>query len=78
LPAQTAHAGIAGTGADPAVPARSIDVVAGVRQCEISVPRADRPLGRSDNFPRSVARRLGADPHALCRRSPAAGPRSGR
>ena len=43
-------------------PASAIDTVAGVRQFENSFPGARAPLGRSDNFPRSVARRLGADP----------------
>jgi acetyl-CoA C-acetyltransferase len=39
-----------------------IDLVAGIRQFEISVPMAQTPLGRSDNYPRSVAQRLGAAP----------------
>ena len=39
-----------------------IDTVAGVRQFEISTPQATAPLGRSDNYPRSVAGRVGADP----------------
>ena len=42
--------------------AGAIDTVAGVRQFETSYPGARAPLGRSDNFPRSVARRIGADP----------------
>ncbi|MGQ4618900.1 acetyl-CoA acetyltransferase [Nocardia sp. R7R-8] len=45
---------------------RRVDTVAGVRQFEISGPEARAPLGRSDNFPRSVADRLGIDPrHAI-------------
>jgi acetyl-CoA C-acetyltransferase len=56
LAADAARAAIAGC------PAEIIDVVAGVRQFEISVPGAPVPLGRSDNFPRSVASRLGAKP----------------
>src|SRR5262249_20472410 len=40
----------------------AIDVVAGVRQFEISVPGAEAPLGRADNFPRAVAGRLGMSP----------------
>ncbi len=51
---------LAGTG-DAAV-AAAIDTVAGVRQFEISHPRAPAPLGRSDNYPRSVAARIGASP----------------
>ncbi|MEU4243331.1 acetyl-CoA acetyltransferase [Actinoplanes sp. NPDC026619] len=56
LAVSAARAALAG------VPADVIDVVAGVRQFEISVPGADTPLGISDNFPRSVASRLGAKP----------------
>jgi acetyl-CoA C-acetyltransferase len=41
---------------------RKIDVVAAIRQFEVSAPRAVAPFGRADNFPRAVARRLGADP----------------
>ncbi|GIM96145.1 acetyl-CoA acetyltransferase [Paractinoplanes toevensis] len=62
LAAAAARAALADTGADPQAIAESIDVVAGVRQFEISVPGAETPLGRSDNFPRSVASRLGAKP----------------
>ncbi len=39
-----------------------VDVIAGVRQFETSGPRAPAPFGRADNFPRAVARRIGADP----------------
>lgn len=42
--------------------AESIDTVAAIRQFEISTPRAVAPFGRSNNLPRSVARRVGADP----------------
>lgn len=42
--------------------APEIGVVAGVRQFEISGPGAQAPFGRSNNFPRSVARRVGANP----------------
>ncbi|MDB5969928.1 MAG: acetyl-CoA acetyltransferase [Hydrocarboniphaga sp.] len=46
--------------------APSIDLVAGIRQFEISFPMAQAPLGRSNNFPRSVAQRIGARPdHAI-------------
>ena len=50
------------TATEIAAVAAAIDTVAGVRQFENSVPRARAPLGRSDNFPRSVASRLGAAP----------------
>ena len=39
-----------------------INVIAAVRQFETSHFRAVAPFGRSDNFPRAVARRIGADP----------------
>ena len=40
----------------------AIDTIAGVRQFEISGPVANAPLGRSNNYPRSVAKRIGAEP----------------
>ncbi|MGH3598299.1 MAG: acetyl-CoA acetyltransferase, partial [Mycobacterium sp.] len=42
--------------------AASIDTVAGVRQFEISGPHARAVLGMSNNYPRSVANRIDADP----------------
>ncbi|WP_169823366.1 acetyl-CoA acetyltransferase, partial [Aldersonia kunmingensis] len=62
LAAEAARAAIADTGADPDAVAARIHTVAGVRQFEISVPGMPVPLGKSDNFPRSVADRIGADP----------------
>ncbi|MEV5850543.1 acetyl-CoA acetyltransferase [Streptomyces sp. NPDC051985] len=62
LAADAARAAFADTGADPVAVARAVDTVAGVRQFEISNPRARAPLGRSDNYPRSVARRVGVFP----------------
>src|ERR1700742_1405267 len=53
---------LADAGADPAALAAAVDTVAGVRQFENSVPAARAPLGRSDNYPRSVAGRIGASP----------------
>jgi acetyl-CoA C-acetyltransferase len=38
-----------------------VDVIATVRQFETSHPRAVAPFGRADNFPRAVARRIGAN-----------------
>ena len=64
LAAQAARAALAdaqATAGDAGLASR-LDTVAGVRQFEISTPVAVAPLGRSDNYPRSVARRLGADP----------------
>ncbi len=62
LAADAAAEALADTGADPAAVAAAIDTVAGVRQFENSVPGARAPLGRSDNYPRSVAGRIGASP----------------
>ena len=62
LAAEAARTAIADTGADPALVTAAIGTVAGVRQFEISSPAARAPLGRSGNYPRSVAARLGAMP----------------
>jgi acetyl-CoA C-acetyltransferase len=62
LAADAARAALADTGADAARVTAAIDTVAGVRQFENSTPTARAPLGRSDNYPRSVAGRLGANP----------------
>jgi acetyl-CoA C-acetyltransferase len=59
LAAAAAQAALADCGADAAA---AIDTVAGVRQFEISGPVANAPLGRSNNYPRSVANRIGAVP----------------
>lgn len=58
LAAQAGRAALLDAGIDGAV----IDTVGGVRQFEISRATAVAPFGRADNFPRAVARRLGADP----------------
>ena len=42
--------------------AGAIDSLAAIRQFEISVPRVEAPFGKSDNPPRSIAARVGADP----------------
>jgi len=62
LAAAAAREALADSGADPAAVAAAIDTVAGVRQFEISHPAAPAPLGRSDNYPRSVAGRIAARP----------------
>ncbi|NMO93547.1 acetyl-CoA acetyltransferase [Actinomycetospora sp. TBRC 11914] len=62
LAATAARRALADTGADPVAVATAVDTVAGVRQFEISIPGAPSPLGRSDNYPRSVAGRIGAEP----------------
>jgi acetyl-CoA C-acetyltransferase len=42
--------------------AKQIDIAAGMRQFENSSPYSSAPLGKSTNYPRSVARRVGAEP----------------
>jgi acetyl-CoA C-acetyltransferase len=46
---------------DPRVVAR-IDAIGALRTFEDSIPRYSTPFGKSDNFPHSIARRLGATP----------------
>lgn len=62
IAAEAARAALADTGTAPEVAAKAIDTVAGIRQFEISTPGATAPLGRSNNYPRSVAKRIGAAP----------------
>ena len=61
LATAAARAALADTGADPARAARSIDTIVGLRQFEISASVPPR-LGASNNYPRSVAERIGAAP----------------
>ncbi|BDX30460.1 acetyl-CoA acetyltransferase [Mycobacterium antarcticum] len=62
LATEAVRAALADTGADVAAVAAAIEVFAGLRQFEICTPFADPPLGCSDNYVRSVAHRVGADP----------------
>jgi acetyl-CoA C-acetyltransferase len=62
LATAAAREALADTGADAEAVAAAVDTVAGVRQFEISTPGAPAPLGKSDNYPRAVAGRLGAAP----------------
>ncbi|OXE37370.1 MAG: acetyl-CoA acetyltransferase [Phenylobacterium zucineum] len=61
LAGEAARAAIADAGAGVSL-AGSIDILAAIRQFEISTPGAKPPFGASNNFPRSVAKRIGADP----------------
>jgi acetyl-CoA C-acetyltransferase len=61
LAAAAARAAVEDCGASDIDVAAAIDTVAGVRQFEIS-GIVNAPLGRSNNYPRSVANRIGADP----------------
>jgi acetyl-CoA C-acetyltransferase len=62
LATEGVRAALADTGADVASVAASIQVFAGLRQFEICTPFGKPPLGCSDNYVRSVAQRVGADP----------------
>src|SRR5205823_12952245 len=62
LAADAAREALDDTGAAAGAVAAAIDTVAGIRQFENSHPRARAPLGRSDNYPRSVAGRIAASP----------------
>ncbi|MGV9800737.1 acetyl-CoA acetyltransferase [Mycobacterium sp. NPDC003449] len=61
LATEAVRAALRDTGADVDAVATAIDTIAGTRQFEIS-GRTPAPLGKSNNYPRSVARRIGADP----------------
>ncbi len=61
LATEAAKAALADTGADGRAVAEAIDVVVGLRQFEISGPMPAK-LGKSNNYPRSVMQRLGAQP----------------
>ncbi len=61
LATAAARAALADTWADEAKVAKAVDTVFGLRQFEIS-GRMPATLGLSNNYPRSVMNRLGADP----------------
>ena len=61
LATEAARAALTDTGADADAVAKAIDVVVGLRQFEISGPMPAK-LGKSNNYPRSVMQRLGAQP----------------
>jgi acetyl-CoA C-acetyltransferase len=62
LATEAVRAALADTGADRASVGQAIEVFAGLRQFEICTPFSDPPLGCSDNYLRSVAQRVGANP----------------
>jgi acetyl-CoA C-acetyltransferase len=62
LATAAAQAALTDTGADVRAVAQAIEVFAGLRQFEICTPFTKPPLGCSDNYLRSVAQRVGADP----------------
>ncbi len=61
LATEAARAALTDTGADVHAVATAIDAVVGLRQFEISGPMPAK-LGKSNNYPRSVMQRLGAQP----------------
>lgn len=62
LAAAAASAALRDSGLEPARVAPLIDTIGAIRQFENSVPKAVAPFGRSNNFPRSVGARIGANP----------------
>ncbi|MDZ7882277.1 MAG: acetyl-CoA acetyltransferase [Mycobacterium sp.] len=62
LATEAVRAALTDTGADVAAVAAAIEVFVALRQFEICTPFSEAPLGCSDNYPRSVAARIGADP----------------
>ena len=61
LAAEAATAALADTGVDTGLVAEAIDVAVGLRPFDISSPFPPK-LGASDNYPRSIMARIGADP----------------
>ena len=61
LATEAARAALADTGADADAVAKAVDAVVGLRQFEISAGMP-APLGKSNNYPRSVMARLGSRP----------------
>src|SRR3984893_12251897 len=62
LATEAVRAALADTGAEVSTVAGAIEVFAGLRQFEICTPFAKPPPGCSNNYVRSVANRVGADP----------------
>src|SRR6202012_5830468 len=61
LATAAAQAALHDCGADATAVAAAIDTVAAIRQFELS-GRTPAPMGKSNNYPRSVAKRIGAAP----------------
>ncbi|MEE4021899.1 acetyl-CoA acetyltransferase [Gordonia sp. PKS22-38] len=62
LAARAVESAMADTGARVPSIAAEIDTVVGVRTFEESSPLSSSPLGRPDNMPRAVSKRIGMDP----------------
>ncbi|MCX2964785.1 acetyl-CoA acetyltransferase [Gordonia aquimaris] len=66
LASRAVEAALADTGVVAPAVAAEIDTVVAVRTFEQSTPMSSSPLGRPDNMPRAVAKRIGMDPeHAV-------------
>jgi acetyl-CoA C-acetyltransferase len=61
LAAEAARRACADASSVPKI-ARQLDCIGALRTFEDSIPRYTTPFGKSDNFPHSIARRLGASP----------------
>lgn len=61
LATEAANAALADTGVDADAVAKAVDVAVGLRPFDISSPFPPK-FGASDNYPRSIMRRIGADP----------------
>lgn len=59
---QATNQALRDSGVDTRALAACIDTIAATRQVENSTPMSRAPLGMSNNLPRSVAHRIGADP----------------
>src|SRR5882762_10041947 len=59
LATEAVRAALSDTGADVAAVAQAIEVFAGLRKFEICTPFDEPLLGASDNYMRSVAKRVG-------------------
>ncbi|AZG48710.1 acetyl-CoA acetyltransferase [Gordonia insulae] len=62
LAARAVHAALADSGVAAPTVAAEIDTVVGVRTFEESSPLSTSPLGRPDNMPRAIGKRVGMDP----------------
>ena len=75
LAARAAQIALADAGSQKV--AGAIDTIVAIRQFENATPTARAPFGRSNNFPRSVGARIGADPeHAVLAVSGGQGPQA--
>jgi len=65
LAAEAVRTALRDTETDVAAITTAVDTASGMRQFETSHPYTPAPLGRSNNYPRSVANRVGLNPRRL-------------